>query len=237
MLALLSAIVTSAGIVVLVTRVAALTRPASAEQLGLRMPDAPLRAVLLTAGAAAALAALAAVWSVLGGNLAGSLSVPPELDPRTTVGQIYDLPVRDSIPAGPALIASALARCVLPVVAGEILLRGFVFPALSGWKGPLPAAAVVAVLFGGLSEIAGSPGIAVLSIVLGGMLCLLYVATGSLLPGVCLAAAAAGAALGAACAMPPVSIALLAAGCAAAATLLAAAPLLPRVAAASPAAA
>ena len=76
---------------------------------------------------------------------------------------------------------------MLPVVAGEILLRGFAFPALCAWKGPIPAALIVSVLFGGLTSLAGQPGVAVLSMLLGLALCALYVATGSLLPGIALA--------------------------------------------------
>ena len=117
------------------------------------------------------------------GDLRGSLDVPPEIDTRTLTAQIYDLPAARGRPVRAGLIASALAGCVLPVVAGEILLRGFAFPALCGWKGPIPAALIVSVLFGGLTTLAGRPGLAVLSMLLGLVLCALYVATGSLLPG------------------------------------------------------
>ena len=222
---LLAAVLSAAGVVALVARVARLTRPVTAVQLGLRAPRDPARAVVLGLGAAAALGAVAAVWSLLGG-LGGSLTVPPELDTRSLTAQVHDLPVRDATPFGPGLIASALARCVLPVVAGEILLRGFAFPALSAWKGPLPAALIVSVAFGGFASLASAPGLAVLSMAMGVLLCGLYVATGSLLPGIALAAAAAATALGAACALPAVAIGGLAAGCALTALALAAIPAL-----------
>lgn len=230
--ALATALLVSGALIVLVVRVAALTRPVNADQLGLRPPEQPGRALALALGVAAGLAVVAVLWQALG-DLAGSLSVPPELDPRSAFAQAYDLPVRDPIPTLP-LVLSALARCVLPVVAAEILLRGFAFPALIAWKGPVPAALIVGVLFGGLSELFGAPGVAVLSMVLGVALCFLYVATGSLLPGVCLSAAAAAVALGVACAMSPLAVVALAFGCAAAATLLAAAPVLQRRPAAAP---
>ena len=166
------------------------------------------------------------------GDLRGSLAVPPELDTRSLTAQIYDLPLRDPVPFGPGLLASALAGCVLPVVAGEILLRGFAFPALSAWKGPLPAALIVAVLFGGLTSLAGQPGVAVLSMLLGLALCGLYLATGSLLPGIALASAASAVALGAACALAPGAIAGLAAGCALASVALGAVPARQRLGAA-----
>jgi membrane protease YdiL (CAAX protease family) len=218
-----AAVLSAAGIVAVVVAVARLTRPVSGAQLGLRVPDDLLGALMATAGAAVVLGAVAALWSMLG-DLRGSLAVPPELDTRSLTAQIYDLPLRDPVPFGPGLIASALAGCVLPIVAGEILLRGFAFPALSAWKGPVPAALVVAVLFGGLTSLAGQPGVAVLSMLLGLSLCGLYVATGSLLPGIALASAASAVAFGVACALPPAGVAGLALGCVLTATALGAVP-------------
>lgn len=220
---LLAAVLTAAGIVAVVCFIARLTRPVSGAQLGLRAPDDLPAALLPTAGAALALAVVAALWTVLG-DLRASLAVPPELDTRSLTAQIYELPLRDPVPVGPGLVASALAGCVLPVVAGEILLRGFVFPSLSAWKGPLPAALVVAVLFGGLTSLAGQPGVAVLSMLLGLALCGLYLVTASLLPGIVLASAASAVALGAACALAPAAIAGLAAGCALVSVALLAVP-------------
>ena len=201
-------------------RVACLTRPVSPDQLGLRAPDDPPRALVLAAGIALALASIAAAWALLG-DPREALSIPPELDTRTLTAQNFDLPLRQPVDFGPGLIASALARCVLPVVAGEILVRGFAFPALSAWRGPLVAALIVSVLFGGISQLSGAPGVAGLSMLLGVALCLLYLATGSLLPGIALAAGASSIALGAACALPPVQVALLALVCVGASVALA----------------
>jgi membrane protease YdiL (CAAX protease family) len=220
---LMAALASAAGVVAVVAAVARLTRPVTGEQLGLRAPDDLPLALVATAAAAVALGVLAALWSVLG-DPRGALAVPPELDTRSLTAQIYDLPLREPVPFGPGLLASALAGCVLPVVAGEILLRGFAFPALSAWKGPVPAALIVSVLFGGLTSLAGQPGVAVLSMLLGLVLCALYVATGSLLPGIALASAASACALGVACALPPAGIAALALGCSAIATALGAVP-------------
>jgi membrane protease YdiL (CAAX protease family) len=225
-IALLAAVLSAAAVVAVVAVFARLTRPVTGEQLGLRVPGDVPAALLLSAGAAVALGAVAALWAVLG-DLRASAAVPPELDTRSLTAQLYDLPLREPVPFGPGLVASALAGCVLPVVAGEILLRGFAFPALSGWKGPLPAALIVAVLFGGLTSLAGQPGLAVLSMLLGLALCALYLATGSLLPGIALASAASATALGAACALAPAGVAGLALGCAVVATALGALPALP----------
>ena len=222
---LLAAALSAAGIVTVVVVVARLTRPVTGEQLGLRAPDDRAGALVLSLGAAIALGAVAAAWALLG-DPRGSLTVPAELDTRSLTAQIYDLPLREPVPFGPGLLASALAGCVLPVVAGEILLRGFALPALTAWKGLVPAVATVSVLFGGLTSLAGQPGVAVLSMLLGAALCALYVSTGSLLPGIALASAASAVALGAACALPAGGIAALAAGCALVALGLAAAPAL-----------
>ena len=194
---LLGAALGSAGMVALVVRLARLTRPVTAAQLGLRVPNTLSRAVLVTAGAALALAVLAAAWRALG-DPREALSIPPELDTRSLTAQAYDLPVREPVAFGPALLASALARCVLPVVAAEILVRGFAFPALSEWRGPAVSAVIVSVLFGGLVPVTG---VAAMSMLLGVALCALYLATGSLLPGVTLASVVAAAGLGMACAL------------------------------------
>jgi membrane protease YdiL (CAAX protease family) len=225
---LLGAALAAGGIVVLVARLARLTRPVSAAQLGLRAPDDLARALLLAAGAVLALAALAAAWRALG-DPRGAFAIPPELDTRSVAAQTYDLPVRDPVAFGPGLLASALARCVLPVVAGEILVRGFAFPALSQWRGPVVSALIVSVLFGGIAQLAGAPGVAALSMLLGVLLCGLYLVTGSLLPGIALAAVASAIGLGVACVLPVVEIAVLAAVCGAAALALAAGPRLPQL--------
>ena len=228
-----AAVLSAAGVVAVVVSVARLTRPVTGEQLGLRLPDDPAQALVLALMAAIGLAVVAAAWQLLG-DLRGSLDVPPELDTRSLTAQIYDLPLREPVPFGPGLLTSALASCVLPVVAGELLLRGFAFPALSGWKGPIPAALIVSALFGGLISIAGRPGVAVLGMLLGLALCALYVATGSLLPGIAVASAASAVALGVACALAPLAIFGLAAGCALVAVALGAMPARQRLGAARP---
>jgi membrane protease YdiL (CAAX protease family) len=214
--ALLAALLFAAGVILVVTRLAALTRPVTVGQLGLRAPKDPLRAAALTFAAALGLAALAAVVALLS-DLRGAVPVPAELDSRSLYAQAYDLPLREGAELGPGLLASALARCVVSVVAVEILLRGFAFPALSRWRGVWPAAIVVAVVFGGLGRLGEEPALALLSMALGGALCWLYLATGSLLPGMALSAGTAAVLLGVGCALPPAGVALLAVACAVAA--------------------
>lgn len=220
---LLGSAIAAAGILLLVTRLAALTRPVTAAQLGLRAPDDVPRALLLGAGAALLLAAVAAAWALLGDPRA-AMSAPPELDTRSVTAQVFDLPMREPVSFGPALLASALARCVLPVVVGEILVRGFAFPALTEWRGPATSAVIVSVLFGGITQLSGAPVLAGLSMLLGVLLCALYLATGSLLPGIALATAVSAVSLGVASALPAAEVALLALLCTVAAVALAARP-------------
>ena len=80
------------------------------------------------------------------------------------------------------LVASAALTCVMAPVCEELLFRGFFFPALSNWKGWLPAAAITGVVFGGVH--AGSAPVVDLVplAALGFGLCLLYRYTGSLWP-------------------------------------------------------
>jgi membrane protease YdiL (CAAX protease family) len=80
------------------------------------------------------------------------------------------------------LALSALLTTVIAPISEEILFRGYIFAALSKWKGWLPAAAITGVLFGGVH--AGSAPVADLVplAVLGFALCMLYRRTGSLYP-------------------------------------------------------
>jgi uncharacterized protein len=80
------------------------------------------------------------------------------------------------------LALSALLTTVIAPISEEILFRGYIFAALSKWKGWLPAAATTGVLFGGVH--AGSAPVADLVplAVLGFALCMLYRRTGSLYP-------------------------------------------------------
>lgn len=84
------------------------------------------------------------------------------------------------------LISAAALTCVLAPICEELLFRGFIFTALRNWHGPLLAAVLTGLLFGGVH--AGSAPVAYLVplAVLGFGLCLLYWRTGSLYP--CIAA-------------------------------------------------
>jgi membrane protease YdiL (CAAX protease family) len=80
------------------------------------------------------------------------------------------------------LALSALLTTVMAPVCEEMLFRGYIFAALSKWKGWLPAAAITGVLFGAVH--AGSAPVVYLVplAALGFLLCALYRQTGSLYP-------------------------------------------------------
>jgi len=84
------------------------------------------------------------------------------------------------------LVLSAGLTCVVAPVCEEFLFRGFIFTALSNWKGLWPAAIITGLVFGAVH--AGSaPAIDLVPLAaLGFGLCLLYRRTGSLYP--CIAA-------------------------------------------------
>jgi uncharacterized protein len=79
---------------------------------------------------------------------------------------------------------SALLTTVIAPICEETLFRGYIFPALSKWKGWLPGALMTGVLFGGVHT--GSAPVVDLAPlgVLGFALCVLYRRTGSLYPGI-----------------------------------------------------
>jgi uncharacterized protein len=82
------------------------------------------------------------------------------------------------------LALSALLTTVIAPICEETLFRGYIFPALSKWKGWLPGALITGVLFGGV-HFGSAPVIDLVPLaVLGFLLCLLYRRTGSLYPGI-----------------------------------------------------
>jgi hypothetical protein len=84
------------------------------------------------------------------------------------------------------LVLSAGLTCVVAPIAEEFLFRGFMFTALRGWCGTIPAAAITGVLFGGV-HVGSAPALDLVPLAaLGFGLCLVYRYTGSLYP--CIAA-------------------------------------------------
>jgi uncharacterized protein len=82
------------------------------------------------------------------------------------------------------LVLSAALTCVVAPIGEEFLFRGYIFTALRGWRGTLPAAILTGLLFGGV-HIGSAPLLDLPPLAaLGFGLCLIYRFTGSLYPGI-----------------------------------------------------
>lgn len=80
------------------------------------------------------------------------------------------------------LALSALLTTVVAPICEEMLFRGYIFAALSKWRGWLPAAAITGVLFGAV-HVGSAPAVDLVPLAaLGFFLCTLYRRTGSLYP-------------------------------------------------------
>jgi membrane protease YdiL (CAAX protease family) len=72
--------------------------------------------------------------------------------------------------------------CVAAPIVEELLFRGFLYRALSGWRGHLPAALISSAVFGALHANVVTPSVLPVLGLLGFAFCVLYHRTGSLLP-------------------------------------------------------
>ena len=80
------------------------------------------------------------------------------------------------------LALSALLTTVIAPICEETLFRGYIFAALTKWRGWLPAAVITGVLFGAI-HFGSAPAVYLVPLgVLGFALCVLYRRTGSLYP-------------------------------------------------------
>jgi hypothetical protein len=82
------------------------------------------------------------------------------------------------------LILSAGLTCVIAPICEEFLFRGYIFTALRGSAGTLPAALITGLLFGGVHATSAPVADLLPLAALGFGLCLLYRYTGSLYPGI-----------------------------------------------------
>lgn len=133
-------------------------------QLGLR-PTPLWRAVGLVVALLVAFLLFAVVWAAVFG------SAKEDLLEKLGVNEATAL-----------LVMSALLTTVIAPICEETLFRGYIFSALSKWKGWVPAAAMTGVLFG-LVHAGSAPAVDLVPLgVLGFLLCALYRRTGSLYP-------------------------------------------------------
>ncbi|HEX7299020.1 MAG TPA: type II CAAX endopeptidase family protein [Solirubrobacteraceae bacterium] len=79
-----------------------------------------------------------------------------------------------------------MAAAVSAPIVEEISFRGYLFPALTRWRGPWSAAVLTAILFGAAHILVYPPILLPLMVCFGFGACLLFWFTGSLLPGVAL---------------------------------------------------
>jgi membrane protease YdiL (CAAX protease family) len=113
--------------------------------------------------------ALEGLWALLVGDFSNVEEGPP--------------------PSTVAILLLLLGVAVMAPIVEELAFRGYLFPALTRWRGPWIAAALTAVLFGA-AHISSSPVEALPALAVFGFgACLLYWFTGSLLPCVGLHAA------------------------------------------------
>jgi membrane protease YdiL (CAAX protease family) len=137
-------------------------------QLGLRPPGQGwLWAALMVLGLIVAFIALDAVWS--------------ELFHPTKEKLLETLGTKES---KSLLVLSAALTCVVAPIAEEVLFRGYMFTALRNWRGTLPAALIVGLLFGGVHVTSAPAADLVPLAALGFGLCMIYRYTGSLYPGI-----------------------------------------------------
>jgi membrane protease YdiL (CAAX protease family) len=180
-LLLLVALTAALGTWIVVLLAGRVSRPTRAA-LGLRaMPIRRGAAGVAVALALVAVAALAA--EALGGAL-GGLPVPPELSEQIRLFRLLGDPDPTVVDLDAAAGCSILARALIGPLFGELLLRGFVLPILARRWGDGAAVAVLAPLtaltFAGAG---GEPWLLLPGLALGVALCLLYLETGSILPG------------------------------------------------------
>jgi membrane protease YdiL (CAAX protease family) len=137
-------------------------------QFGLRRPGQGwLWAGLLVLGLIVAFIALDAIWS--------------EILHPTKEKLLETLGTKES---KSLLVLSAALTCVVAPIAEEVLFRGYMFTALRNWRGTLPAALIVGLLFGGVHATSAPAADLVPLAALGFGLCLIYRYTGSLYPGI-----------------------------------------------------
>ena len=164
------------------TALAAKVAPPTPAAFGLR--PVPLRLAGVGVLAALGAVALAAVVAQVAGGAFDGLPVPPEVSEQGALGRLVGDPDPTVVDLGGGAVSSLLARAVVLPLFAELLLRGFCLPILARRFGDRAAVAGVAVATALLGAgAAGSGWLLLPGLVLGFALCLLYLETGSILPG------------------------------------------------------
>ncbi len=143
-------------------------RPVRSWQFGLRRPGQGwLYAGLMVLGLIVAFIALDALWA--------------EILHPTKEKLLETLGTKES---KSLLVLSAALTCVIAPIGEEMLFRGYMFTAFRNWRGTLPAALLVGLLFGGVHATSAPAADLVPLGALGFGLCIVYRYTGSLYPGI-----------------------------------------------------
>lgn len=210
---LLAALLAAVAVAAVVTALGGTRDPLA---YGLRRPDPGTALPAVGLGLAGLLAA-AGLGALLGDPFAG-LELPPELSRQAPLDFGPD-PTVVTLTADTVL--SVIARGIVGVLAAELVLRGFVLAALERAYGPGIAVGVVTVISGAFAaSAAGGAAVLVPALAVSAVLCVMYLETGSLVPGAAVAAAAQGALLGAGFDWSAAECAALALACGAGALLL-----------------
>jgi uncharacterized protein len=192
---LLLVTLTAAAGVAIVVALAARVAPPRPESFGVR--PVPLRPAAILVGLGVGVVAVAALAAELLGGALGSLSAPSELSEQSRWSELLGDPDPTVVDPGAAAACSVLARALIGPLFAELLLRGFVLPILARRLGDGAAVAVLALLTA--LTFAGAGGEAWLllpGVALGVVLSLLYLETGSILPGAVVSASWSGFVLG-----------------------------------------
>jgi hypothetical protein len=137
-------------------------------QFGLRRPTVGWGpAILMVVGLVIAFILLDAIWSEI--VHPGKEKLLEQLGTKESTG---------------LLLLSAGLTCVIAPICEEFLFRGYIFTALRGGAGTLPAALITGLLFGGVHATSAPVADLLPLAALGFGLCLLYRYTGSLYPGI-----------------------------------------------------
>lgn len=191
-LVLVLAVLFAAAAVAVCLVVAAQTARPTAEALGLRPPP-PGETAVLVAGGLVVMAIVGALWA-WGAIERLALPVPAELDPGPDGSGIRAAP---DVDPGAGLAASALARAVIAPFVLQVVVLGFVLPALSRWRGVVPAALVCGLVLATSAGLVGDGGrLALPALALAAVLVALRLRSGSVVPGIVVTSAVAGTALG-----------------------------------------
>jgi membrane protease YdiL (CAAX protease family) len=179
---LLLVALTAAACVGIVVALAARVAAPRREAFGVRRVALRLGAVGVALGVA--VVALAATPAELLGGAFGSLPVPAELSEQTRWARALGEPDPTVVDPGVAAACSVLARALIGPLLAELLLRGFALPIVARRLGEAAAVAVLAPLTAlTFAGVGGSAWLLLPGLALGAVLCLLYLETGSILPG------------------------------------------------------